>query len=108
MTLALALTFVAVILFVIVVGSIPVLMIIKGMGFRPVYITREEPPPVIIPGTVEQDTPEDVFFDQHDLAAAEAHEERKEFVHTTVLLNGVETGPDGTVPAEKRGTWFRR
>jgi hypothetical protein len=64
----------------------------------------------LIPGEiVEEDTPrKDAFFDEHDLAAAEAHEERPEFIHTTIEVNGIPAGPDGVVPLQKEKGWLRR
>lgn len=76
----------------------------RGLFIRNV---REEE---ILEGTIvdRPRRPEEAFFDEHDLAAAEAHQERPEFVHTEILLNGIRAGPGGTVPPEKEGSWWRR
>jgi hypothetical protein len=101
--LALALTFIAVILTCATITAIPVIMIRKGMGIRYVH----DDPPLVIPGEVIKDD-DTAFFDEHDLAAMEAHEERPEFVHTEILVNGIKAGPDGVVPPAEESSWWRR
>lgn len=76
----------------------------RGLFIRTVHDHPEHP---VIRGEVIRE-PEEVFFDEHDLAVMEAHAERSEFVHTEILLNGIKAGLDGTVPPEKEGSWWRR
>lgn len=57
---------------------------------RHIYI-GESPP--VIEGEVV--SPDQAFFDEKDVAVMEAHEERPEFVKTTIDFNGVRVGPDG-------------
>lgn len=108
MPLALALTIIAVLLVIIAVLSIPVIMIRRGQGIK--YVYDDDPPPsAVIPGEVIDDHDADAaFFDQNDLAARKAKEERPGFVHTEILVNGIKAGPDGIVPlAEEKGFWRR-
>lgn len=109
MPLAIALTIIAVLLVIIGVLAIPVIMIRQGQGIK--YIYREQDPAADVPPAVilkEESTPEDAFFDERDLAAREAHEERPEFVHTTIDVNGIRAGSDGVVPLEKEKGFWRR
>jgi hypothetical protein len=107
MSLALTLTFLAVILVIAFLALIPVIMIKKGLGVKYVYDDPPQPQ-VILSGEVIEE-PEEAFFDEHDLAVMEAHKERPEFTRTQVLLNGEETNPDGTaLRPEKERSWWRR
>lgn len=106
MSLALALTIIAVLLVIIAMLSIPVIMIRQGQGIKYVY---DPPPPAVIPGEVIDDHDADAaFFDDNDLAAKKAKEERPGFVHTEILVNGIKAGPDGIVPLEKEKGFWRR
>ncbi len=108
MPVALACTIIAVLLFIIMLLIVPVVVIRKGAGIKYVYGEAPLPPGTVIPGEIIEDD-DTAFFDEHDLAVMEAHEERPEFIRTQVLLNGVETGPDGlVVPEEKEKPWWRR
>lgn len=105
--MALTLTAVAVFLFCLLLLVILVVIIRSGMGVRYVYPPPSQLAPPVIPGEVIEDA-DDVFFDEHDLAVAEAHEERPEFIRTQVLVNGIPAGSDGTVPDTEKRSWWRR
>jgi hypothetical protein len=97
----------AVFLFSAILLYILIVVLRKGMGVK--YVYMQNPPPAVVPGEVIRDEdPDDAFFDENDLAAMEAHEERQEFVRTQILVNGVEAGPDGIVPLPKERGWMRR
>jgi len=104
--IALVLTIIAALLIVIGVIAIPVIMIRKGMGIK--YVYEPPPPEIVIPGKVIEEDDDTAFFDEHDLAVMEAHKERPEFIRTQILVNGVETGPDGIPVPEEKETWWRR
>jgi len=111
MPLAIALTIIGTLLFIIFLISIPLVIVRKGMGVRTIYMydDRGEDPQKVPPAVIlKEGTPEDAFFDERDLAAREAHEERPEFVHTTIDVNGIRAGSDGVVPLEKEKGFWRR
>lgn len=81
---------------VVLLAALLVALIVVLALFRRTEIIRSPdvpPPPKIIPGEVIN--PDTAFFDEKDLAVAEAGEERPDFHATRIDINGVRVGPDG-------------
>lgn len=78
----------------------------KGLAFREVQWDKNRE---IGEKVRRMEEAEDIFFDEGDIAAAQAHREHPDFGGTVVEINGVRVGKNG-LPAEepRKKTIFER